>query len=37
MKTQASWKNGLLEVPAVDSSRECVGEEPTSSLNEASY
>ncbi len=37
MKTQASWKNGLFDVPVVDSNSECVGEEPTSSPKEGSY
>ena len=37
MKTHASWKNGLFEDPAVESRRECVGEEPMSSPKIASY
>lgn len=28
MKTQASWKKGLLVVPSVERRRECVGEGP---------
>ena len=37
MKTQASWKNGLLDDPAVESRRECVGEAPMSSPKLVSY
>lgn len=37
MKTHASWKNGLLEDPAVERRRECVGDVPMSSAKEASY
>lgn len=36
-KTQASWKNGLLEDPDVERRRECVGNCPTSSPKEGSY
>jgi hypothetical protein len=37
MKTQASWKNGLFDDPAVERRRECVGEDPMSSPKVASY
>jgi hypothetical protein len=37
MNTQASWKNGLLVVPAVEMRSECVGEAPMRWLKEISY
>ncbi len=35
--TQASWKNGLFVVPAVERRRECVGDGPINSAKVVSY